>query len=212
KTFSRTLSHKSQRNFHNPNKSLDDTFDVSTNPSGFGKKLFERDDEEADDDGPAVFICGKCKIPVGDSFSWAGTEDSQNQILLKKITDNVAVGKEKRKYGPGKKSQCLVSDLICQGCLSVIGMVYSSTPRQLDHKRFIFCLNVADIDSYVLGSANQTLPAEGLDEQPVTLEYRASVERQLKEVNYYLCFSLSPSPGFVCPQRSIFFYKQITYH
>ncbi|XP_055082501.1 protein Mis18-alpha [Periophthalmus magnuspinnatus] len=165
-----------------PNKSLDDTFDVSTNPSGFGKKLFERDDEEADDDGPAVFICGKCKIPVGDSFSWAGTEDSQNQIRLKKITDNVAVGKEKRKYGPGKKSQCLVSDLICQGCLSVIGMVYSSTPRQLDHKRFIFCLNVADIDSYVLGSANQTLPAEGLDEQPVTLEYRASVERQLKEM------------------------------
>lgn len=43
----------------------------------------------------------------------------------------------------------LVVDLLCQGCHSVIGMVYASTPKNLDHKRFTFCLNVADIDRYV---------------------------------------------------------------
>ncbi|XP_020778810.2 protein Mis18-alpha [Boleophthalmus pectinirostris] len=166
-----------------PAESLDKTFDTSTNPSIIEERLFgHNEEEEADDDGPVVFFCGKCKLPVGDSFSWDGSEDSQNQIRLKKITDNVVVGKEKRMYEPDKKSPCLVVDLICQGCRSVIGVVYSSTPKQLDHKRYTFCLNVADIDSYVLGSANQMLSAEGPDEQPVTLEYRGIVEQQLREI------------------------------
>ncbi|XP_072301613.1 protein Mis18-alpha [Eucyclogobius newberryi] len=164
-------------------KSLDKTFDTSTDPSVIEEKLFGHDGEEdVDGDEPVVFICGKCKLPVGDSFSWDGSEDSQNQILLKKITDNVAVGKEKRMHQPDKRSPCLIVDLICQGCRSVIGMVYSSTPKHLDHKRFTFCLNVANIDSYVLGSAKQMLSAEGPDEQPVTLEYRGIVEQQLTEM------------------------------
>lgn len=37
-------------------------------------------------------------------------------------------------------------DLICRGCHVVLGMVFTSTPKQLDHKRFTFCFNVADID------------------------------------------------------------------
>lgn len=45
--------------------------------------------------------------------------------------------------------------------------------------------------SYVLGSASQMLSAEGPKEQPVTLEYRGTVEQQLTEVNYCCCFSLS---------------------
>lgn len=145
------------------------------------EKLFGHEDAEDADDGPVVFFCAKCKLPVGDSLSWDGTEDS-HQIRLKKITQNVVVGKDTRMYEPDKRSMCLILDLICQGCRSVIGMVYSSTPKKLDHKRFTFCLNVADIDSYVLGSANQMLSAEGLNEQLVTLEYRGTVEQQLKEM------------------------------
>lgn len=160
---------------------LDKTFDTSTDPSVIEEQLFRHEEDEDVDDGPAVFICGKCKLPVGDSLSWDGTEDS-HQIRLKKITENVTIGKETRMYEPDKRSMCLIVDLICQGCHSVIGMVYTSTPKKLDHKRFTFCLNVADIDSYVLGSANQMLSAEGPDEQPVTLDYRGTVEQQLKEM------------------------------
>lgn len=40
-------------------------------------------------------------------------------------------------------------DVLCQGCHSVLGMVYASTPKNMDHNRFMFYFNVADIDRYV---------------------------------------------------------------
>lgn len=43
----------------------------------------------------------------------------------------------------------LVVDLFCHGCHSVLGMIYASTPKSMDQKRFTFCLNVADIDRYL---------------------------------------------------------------
>ncbi|CAG00451.1 unnamed protein product [Tetraodon nigroviridis] len=164
--------------------SLNATFAVSSvDSTSVGEKLFGQTDGDGDgDDGPVVFICGKCKLPVGDSLSWDGSEDEQNQIRLKRVTDNVYVGKENRMYEVGKRSLCLIVDLLCQGCHSVLGMVYASTPKNMDHKRFTFCLNVADIDSYVLGSASQSLAAGGAGEQPVTLEYRSQVEEQLSQM------------------------------
>lgn len=49
------------------------------------------DDKPSDkgmkDDGsdpPVVFQCACCRLPIGDSLSWAGSEDEQNQILLKR--------------------------------------------------------------------------------------------------------------------------------
>ncbi|XP_036975328.1 protein Mis18-alpha isoform X2 [Acanthopagrus latus] len=146
----------------------------------FGKEV--EDEDEDVDDGPVVFICGKCKLPVGDSMSWDGGEDGQNQIRLKRVTHNVLIGKENRLYELNKRSVCsLVVDLVCRGCHTVLGMVYTSTPKNLDHRRFTFCLNVGDIDSYVLGSASQMLAAEGPKELPVTLEYRGIVEQELTE-------------------------------
>ncbi|KAK2828347.1 hypothetical protein Q5P01_019381 [Channa striata] len=160
------------------------TFNLSVlDSTAVEEKLFSHaEDDEDGDDGPVVFVCGKCKLPVGDSLSWDGSEDGQNQIRLKRVTDNVIVGKDSRLYEAKKNSLCLVMDVFCRGCRSVLGMVYESTPKNLDHKRFAFCFNVADIDSYVLGSASQMLAAEGPKEQPVTLEYRGIVEQQLTEM------------------------------
>ncbi|KAM9348860.1 protein Mis18-alpha [Symphorus nematophorus] len=165
-------------------RSVNTTFEASSiDSTAVEEKLFGQAEEDEDgDDGPVVFICGKCKLPVGDSMSWDGSEDGQNQIRLKRVTDNVMVGKDSRMYEVSKRSPCLIVDLSCRGCHSVLGMVYASTPKNLDHKRFTFCLNVADIDSYVLGSASQMLAAEGPKEQPVTLEYRGIVEQQLTEM------------------------------
>ncbi|XP_026226952.1 protein Mis18-alpha [Anabas testudineus] len=160
------------------------TFETSSiDSTAVEEKLFGQVEEDEDsDDGPVVFICAKCKLPVGDSMSWDGSEDGQNQIRLKRVTDNVLVGKENRLCEVSKSSLCLILDVFCRGCHSVLGMVYASTPKNLDHKRSAFCFNVADIDSYVLGSASQTLAAEGPKEQPVTLEYRGIVEQQLTEM------------------------------
>ncbi|XP_042355658.1 protein Mis18-alpha isoform X2 [Plectropomus leopardus] len=166
-------------------KLINTTFESSVDSTAVEEKLFghaEEDEEEDGDDGPVVFICGKCKLPAGDSLSWDGSEDGQNQIRLKRVTDNVVVGEDTRLHEASKRSPCLIVDLFCRGCHSVLGMVYTSTPKNLDHKRFAFCFNVADIDSYVLGSASQMLAAEGPKEQPVTLEYRGIVEQQLTEM------------------------------
>ncbi|KAE8287457.1 hypothetical protein D5F01_LYC13501 [Larimichthys crocea] len=146
----------------------------------------ETAEDGEDSDGPVVFICGKCNLAVGDSLSWEGSEEDQNQIRLKVVTANVEVGKEKRIYEVNKQPQCLVADVTCRGCKTVLGIVYTSTPRKLDYKRFAFYLNVAQIDSYVLGSANQITPVEAPDEQPVTMEYKASVDQQLTEMKILL--------------------------
>ncbi|XP_076005802.1 protein Mis18-alpha [Genypterus blacodes] len=162
--------------------SSEDSSTVTSEDSASPAEEVDDDEEKEDNDGPVVFICGKCKLPVGDSVSWDGSEDGLNQIRLKRVTENVLVGEKTRCYEAGKKSFCLVVDLLCRGCCTVLGMVYSSTPKSLDHKRFSFCLDVANIESYVLGSAAQMLPAGGPKEQPVTLEYTNTVEDQLTEM------------------------------
>lgn len=66
-------------------KPVNETFETSsTNSTAVGEKLFPQDEEEDEDDEPVVFICGKCKLPVGDSLSWDGSEDGSNQIRLKR--------------------------------------------------------------------------------------------------------------------------------
>uniref|UniRef100_A0A671W3Z9 Protein Mis18-alpha n=1 Tax=Sparus aurata TaxID=8175 RepID=A0A671W3Z9_SPAAU len=192
--FRSSLPRKTQKHRQ---KIENSTFETSSlNSTVVDGKLFDREVEDEDededvDDGPVVFICGKCKMPVGDSMSWDGGEDGENQIRLKRVTHNVLIGKENRLYELNKRSVCLVVDLVCRGCHTVLGMVYTSTPKNLDHRRFTFCLNVEDIDSYVLGSASQMLAAEGPKELPVTLEYRGIVEQELMEVIYCCCCSLS---------------------
>lgn len=60
---------------------LERTFDLSTTR----EKSFDQTKDDADgEEGPLVFVCGKCKLPVGDSLSWDASEDSQNQIRLKR--------------------------------------------------------------------------------------------------------------------------------
>ncbi|KAI3373177.1 hypothetical protein L3Q82_006492 [Scortum barcoo] len=170
-----------------PKKRVNATFETSSiDSTAVEEKLFgqvEEEEEEDGEDGPVVFICGKCKLPVGDSESWDGSEDSENQIRLKREYQRFYITLNDLRFVTARACS-LVVDLICQGCHSVLGMVYASTPKNMDHKRFTFCLNVADIDSYVLGSANQMLAAEGPKEQLVTLEYRSIVEQQLTEQHF----------------------------
>lgn len=70
-------------------KKVNTTFETSSiDSTAVEEKLFGQVEEDEDsDDGPVVFICGKCKLPVGDSVSWDGSEDGQNQIRLKRESE-----------------------------------------------------------------------------------------------------------------------------
>ncbi|XP_077449067.1 protein Mis18-alpha [Stigmatopora argus] len=135
--------------------------------------------ETDNEDAPLVFICEKCKLLVGDSLSWEGSDDEQNHIHLKRVTNNVLVSKGTRLHQVGKGVPCVIVDLVCRGCQSVLGMMYKSTPKSMDHKRFTHCFIVAKIDSYMLGSGSQMCLEEPPGQQPVTLEFREDVERLL---------------------------------
>lgn len=73
-------------------KFLNKTFEGGSLDSSTAKEiLFGHDNhaEEEDDgyDGPVVFICAKCRLPVGDSLSWDGSEYEENQIKLKRRSE-----------------------------------------------------------------------------------------------------------------------------
>ncbi|CAM4729750.1 hypothetical protein PO909_022700 [Leuciscus waleckii] len=141
-----------------------------------------RVEEDGEIDGPAVFMCGKCKLPIGDSLSWAGCDDEQNQIMLKRITDNIVIGKEPFVSGTQKDLGCLVVNITCRGCGAELGIMYISTPKKLDFKRSLFCFNVENIESYVVGSPGQQMPELDGQDRPVTLEYQNTVEQQMTEI------------------------------
>ncbi|KPP76327.1 protein Mis18-alpha-like, partial [Scleropages formosus] len=136
---------------------------------------------ESESDAPAVFQCGTCRLPVGDSLSWAGSEEEHNQILLSRTTDNVVVGTEPLFSRTQVELGCVIVNLTCRGCSTLLGQVYTSTPKSLDYKRSLFCFNVESIDCYVLGSSEQTMLLNA-QEKPVTLEYREAMELQMEQI------------------------------
>lgn len=67
---------------------INTTFSVSSiDSTTVEEKLFGAVENGDAEDGPVVFICGKCKLPVGDSMSWDGSEDEENQIRLKRESE-----------------------------------------------------------------------------------------------------------------------------
>lgn len=80
--------------------SINATFSASSiDSTSIGEKLFGPTVDDGDgDDGPVVFVCGKCKLPVGDSMSWDGSEDAQNQIRLKRESDFVVESKKLKSW------------------------------------------------------------------------------------------------------------------
>ncbi|XP_062870420.1 protein Mis18-alpha [Trichomycterus rosablanca] len=159
----------------------EDTYVVSdeTSEVADGSTKVEEDGEA---DAPAVFLCGKCKLPLGDSLCWAGSDDETNQILLRRVNENIAIGKDPFVCCTKSEQGCLVVNLTCRGCSTNLGLMYTSTPKSLDYKRSLFCFSVENIESYVLGSPNQQVAALDQEERPVTLEYQDNVELQISQI------------------------------
>ncbi|XP_020368273.1 protein Mis18-alpha [Rhincodon typus] len=130
-----------------------------------------------DSDLPAVFLCSQCRLPVGDSLAWVGANPKEDMIYLSSVTNNIKVDKE-QKIDTADESGCIYVLLSCSGCSLLLGRMYHCTPVHLDYKRNVYCLSVAYIESYVLGS---TMNSEFVDEKkkPVVLETQVEVLEEL---------------------------------
>ncbi|XP_040836824.1 protein Mis18-alpha isoform X2 [Ochotona curzoniae] len=49
-----------------------------------------------EEESPLVFLCSRCRRPLGDSLSWVTCLEDTNCILLRSVSSNVSVDKEQK--------------------------------------------------------------------------------------------------------------------
>ncbi|XP_019585823.2 protein Mis18-alpha [Rhinolophus sinicus] len=133
-----------------------------------------------EEDRPLVFLCSGCRRPLGDSLSWVTCQEDTNCILLRCVSCNVSVDKEKVLSKRENENGCILENLYCTGCSLNLGYIYRCTPSNLDYKRDLFCLSVEAIESYVLGSSEKQIVSE--DKEVFNLESRIEIENSLKQM------------------------------
>ncbi|XP_060090309.1 protein Mis18-alpha [Heteronotia binoei] len=132
---------------------------------------------------PMVFLCAGCRRPVGDTLSLEASDKDTGCVLLKSVTLNVSVDKEQRLSRQPGEHGCLLETLFCSGCKMTLGSIYRCTPRHLDYKRDLFCLNIDTLESYTLGSSKQKA---NINEELLTLENRAGLEESIERAETIL--------------------------
>ncbi|XP_031220222.1 protein Mis18-alpha [Mastomys coucha] len=131
-------------------------------------------------ENPLVFLCTRCRRPLGDSLTWVANQDDTNCILLRSVSSNVSVDKEQKLSKYKDEDGCILEALHCTGCSLSLGHVYRCTPRNLDYKRDLFCLSVEAIESYTLGSSQKQIVSE--DKELFNLESRVEIEKSIKQM------------------------------
>ncbi|XP_041439332.1 protein Mis18-alpha isoform X2 [Xenopus laevis] len=133
----------------------------------------------SEEDPPVVFLCSHCRRPIGDTYSWMGSDMGDQCILLKAVSEYVSVDQVQIVSKATSDYGCTFETVSCSGCSSVMGKIYRCTPKHLDFKRDLFSLNIDAVDSYILGSADKQAVLE--IEEPVTLGVRAALEEEIEK-------------------------------
>ncbi|XP_051006200.1 protein Mis18-alpha [Acomys russatus] len=139
-----------------------------------------REEAAAAGEYPLVFLCARCRRPLGDSLTWVAGQEDTNCILLRSVSSNVSVDKEQKLSKRKDEDGCILETLYCTGCSLRLGYVYRCTPERLDFKRDLFCLSVEAIESYTLGSSEKQIVSE--DKELFNLESRVEIEKSIKQV------------------------------
>uniref|UniRef100_A0A8C6HFN7 Protein Mis18-alpha n=1 Tax=Mus spicilegus TaxID=10103 RepID=A0A8C6HFN7_MUSSI len=145
----------------------------------------ERPEEKAAAaENPLVFLCARCRRPLGDSLTWVASQEDTNCILLRSVSCNVSVDKEPKLSKCRDEDGCILEALYCTGCSLSLGYVYRCTPKNLDYKRDLFCLSVEAVESYTLGSSEKQIVSE--DKELFNLESRVEIEKSIKQMEEVL--------------------------
>ncbi|XP_076405285.1 protein Mis18-alpha-like isoform X1 [Peromyscus maniculatus bairdii] len=131
-------------------------------------------------ENPLVFLCSRCRRPLGDSLTWVTSQEDSNCILLRCVSSNVSVDKEQKLSTCKGEEGCILETLYCTGCSLHLGYVYRCTPKNLDYKRDLFCLSIEAIESYTLGSSKKQIVSE--DKELLNLESRVEMEKSIKQM------------------------------
>ncbi|KAL9986950.1 hypothetical protein ACROYT_G001168 [Oculina patagonica] len=110
---------------------------------------------------PVVFQCSTCNNIFGDSCAWVASDRELEVICVNSVTSVVSLGEGLETSTQGADIGSTFMPLQCKSCKSLIGRIYRTTPKELDHLRNLYCLDVEHIKSYQVGSekGKQTLPA-----------------------------------------------------
>ncbi|XP_072036844.1 protein Mis18-alpha-like [Amphiura filiformis] len=138
------------------------------------------DDAEEGDQGelPVVLQCSHCNMILGDSMSWVSTNDELNSITLRSVSSMVVKGKELVTSTEGIDLGSTYQQLQCKSCKDVVGRMYRTTPRTLDDLRDLFTLYITKINSYQIGSSEQTAGVgNSLIDLPTAREIQTSITK-----------------------------------
>ncbi|ELT96824.1 hypothetical protein CAPTEDRAFT_225140 [Capitella teleta] len=105
---------------------------------------------------PIVFYCCNCRVIVGDSASWVSSDNDLGTITLSKMSKFIEKDSRLITSHKGKDLGSTYVNLKCTTCKTHIGRSYKTTPVELDEMRNLFTFDVEMVDSYQLGSDDQT--------------------------------------------------------
>ncbi|XP_052597073.1 protein Mis18-alpha [Peromyscus californicus insignis] len=157
-----------------------DAAEAEAEPEPCGEKAAAAAAAAAAGENPLVFLCSRCRRPLGDSLTWVTSQEDSNCILLRCVSSNVSVDKEQKLSKCEGEDGCILETLYCTGCSLRLGYVYRCTPKNLDYKRDLFCLSVEAIESYTLGSSEKQILSE--DKELLNLESRVEIEKSIKQM------------------------------
>ncbi|XP_063773867.1 protein Mis18-alpha-like isoform X4 [Pseudophryne corroboree] len=127
----------------------------------------------------AIYLCGKCWRPLGDTQDFVENNVGDCLILLKAVTDQVEIDPRMQVFTLPNEVGSTIQILRCKCCSSTIGRFYSKTEKHLDYKCGLFGLDWSAIKRYILGSADNQLMPEG--EAPITLYKYDLLEKEMKK-------------------------------
>ncbi|KAG8583249.1 hypothetical protein GDO81_008339 [Engystomops pustulosus] len=94
-----------------------------------------------------VYVCGSCRLPIGDHNDWSSDHVGDNVILMKAVSQFVKSGKLTTSSDPGDAGS-QYQPLSCNSCHNVLGKFYSSTPANLNYKLNLYNIDKNVIDRY----------------------------------------------------------------